>query len=126
MVEKMHTDLGTLLNFCKEYDIKVEKEVTINDIFYGRTYFVFTKEDIKRKLYLTNDPDLADIDDKDILNELMFWCDYMIESKTNELKKNVKKLVIEVVKNDKALDMVVDFLIQDEEFMKALKEVAEQ
>lgn len=122
MVEKMHTDLGTLLNFCKEYDICVEVEA-------GRVagmFLVFTKDDIKRKLFVSNLPTLVEVDDKDILEELMFWCDYMIESKTNELKKNVKKLVIEVVKNDKALDMVVDFLVQDEEFMKALKEVAEQ
>ena len=122
MLEKMNADLGTLLNFCKEYDICVEVEA-------GRVagmFLVFTKDDIKRKLFVSNLPTLVETDDKDILDELMFWCDYMIESKTNELKKNVKKLVIEVVKNDKALDMVVDFLIQDEEFMKALKEVAEQ
>lgn len=122
MLEKMNEDLGTLLNFCKEYDICVEVEA-------GRVagmFLVFTKDDIKRKLFVSNLPTLVETDDKDILDELMFWCDYMIESKTKELKKNVKKLVIEVVKNDKALDMVVDFLIQDEEFMKALKEVAEQ
>lgn len=122
MLEKMNEDLGTLLNFCKEYDICVEVEA-------GRVagmFLVFTKDDIKRKLFISNLPSLVETDDKDILDELLFWCDYMIESKTNELKKNVKKLVIEVVKNDKALDMVVDFLIQDEEFMKALKEVAEQ
>lgn len=122
MLAKMNEDLGTLLNFCKEYDICVEVEA-------GRVagmFLVFTKDDIKRKLFISNLPSLVETDDKDILDELLFWCDYMIESKTNELKKNVKKLVIEVVKNDKALDMVVDFLIQDEEFMKALKEVAEQ
>lgn len=122
MVEKMNADLGTLLNFCKEYDIKVETE---ESCIVGK-HFTFTKDDIKRRLYVSYLPTLVDVDDKDILEELMFWCDYMIESKTNELRKNVKKLVIEVVKNDKALDMVVDFLIQDEEFMKALKEVAEQ
>lgn len=122
MLAKMNEDLGTLLNFCKEYDICVEVEA-------GRVagmFLVFTKDDIKRKLFISNLPSLVETDDKDILDELLFWCDYMIESKTNELRKNVKKLVIEVVKNDKALDMVVDFLIQDEEFMKALKEVAEQ
>lgn len=122
MLAKMNEDLGTLLNFCKEYDICVEVEA-------GRVagmFLVFTKDDIKRKLFVSNLPTLVETDDKDILEELMFWCDYMIESKTNELRKNVKKLVIEVVKNDKALDMVVDFLIQDEEFMKALKEAAEQ
>lgn len=122
MVEKMKTDLGTLLNFCKEYDIKVETE----ESWFAGKHFTFTKDDVKRRLYVSDLPTLVDVDDKDILDELMFWCDYMIESKTNELRKNVKKLVIEVVKNDKALDMVVDFLIQDEEFMKALKEVAEQ
>lgn len=122
MLEKMHADLGTLLNFCKEYGIKVETE----ESWFAGKHFTFTKDDIKRRLYVSDLPTLVDVDDKDILNELMFWCDYMIVSKTNELRKNVKKLVIEVVKNDKALDMVVDFLIQDEEFMKALKEVAEQ
>lgn len=122
MVEKMNADLGTLLNFCKEYDIKVETE----ESWLAGKHFTFTKDDIKRRLYVSDLPTLVEVDDKDILDELLFWCDYMIESKTNELRKNVKKLVIEVVKNDKALDMVVDFLIQDEEFMKALKEVAEQ
>lgn len=122
MVEKMHIDLGTLLNFCKEYDIKVETE----ESWFAGKHFTFTKDDIKRRLYVSDLPTLVEVDDKDILEELMFWCDYMIESKTNELKKNVKKLVIELVKNEKTLDMVVDFLIQDEEFMKALKEVTEQ
>lgn len=122
MVEKMKLDLGKLLSFCRGYDIKIESESG----YFGGKYFTFTKDKIKRKLYVANTPALAETDDKDILEELMFWCDYMIESKTNELRKNVKELVIEVVKNDKALDMVVDFLIQDEEFMKALKEVAEQ
>lgn len=122
MVEKMNADLGTLLNFCEEYGINV-----VNELPNARPmYLILTKDNIKRRLYITNLPTLVEKDDKDILDELVFWCDYMIESKTNELKKNVKKLVIEVVKNDKALDMVVDFLIQDEEFMKALKEVAEQ
>lgn len=122
MLEKMNEDLGTLLNFCKEYDICVEVEA-------GRVagmFLVFTKDDIKRKLFITNLPTLVEQDNKDILEELMFWCDYMIESKTNELKKNVKKLVIELVKNENTLDAIVDFLVQDEEFMKALKEVAEQ
>lgn len=112
--EKMNADLGTLLNFCKEYDIKV---VTEESWFVGK-YFTFTKDDIERRLYVSTLPELVEVDDKDILEELVFWCDYMIKPKTNELKKNVK--------NDKALDMLVDFLIQDEEFMKALKEVAEQ
>lgn len=122
MLAKMNEDLGTLLNFCKEYDICVEVEA-------GRVagmFLVFTKDDIKRKLFVSNLPTLVETDDKDILEELMFWCDYMIESKTNELRKNVKKLVIELVKNEKALDVIVDFLIQDGEFMQALKEVAEQ
>ena len=121
-LEKMNADLGKLLSFCKEYDICVEIETApVEGIF-----LVITKDDTKRKLWLSSLPVLVETNDKYILVELEFWCDYMIESKTKELKKNVKKLVIEVVKNDKALDMVVDFLIQDEEFMRALKEAAEK
>lgn len=122
MLEKMNADLGKLLNFCKEYGICVEVEA-------GRVagmFLVFTKDDIKRKLFISNLPTLVETDDKDILDELMFWCDYMIGSKTDELKKNVKKLVIELVKNENTLDAIVDFLIQDEDFMQALKEVTEQ
>ena len=121
-LEKMNADLGKLLSFCKEYDICVEIETApVEGIF-----LVITKDDIKRKLWLSSLPVLVETNDKYILVELEFWCDYMIESKTKELKKNVKKLVIEVVKNDKALDMVVDFLVQDEEFMQALREAAEK
>lgn len=122
MLEKMNADLGKLLSFCKEYDICVESKTN----WAAGMYLIFTKDDIKRKLYISNLPTLVETDDKDILEELMFWCDYMIGSKTDELKKNVKKLVIELVKNEKTLDAIVDFLIQDEEFMQALKEVAEQ
>lgn len=121
-LEKMNADLGKLFSFCKEYDICVEVETN----WAGGMYLIFTKDDIKRKLFITNLPTLVETDDKDILEELMFWCDYMIESKTNELKKNVKKLVIELVKNEKTLDAIVDFLIQDEEFMQELKELSEQ
>ena len=121
-LEKMNADLGKLLSFCKEYDICVEIETAP----IAGMFLVFTKDDTKRRMFISNLPTLVESDDKDILDELEFWCDYMIESKTKELKKNVKKLVIEVVKNDKALDMVVDFLVQDEEFMQALREAAEK
>lgn len=121
-LEKMNADLGTLLNFCKEYDICVEVEAGP----VAGMFLVFTKDDIKRKLFISNLPTLVETDDKDILDELMFWCDYMIESKTKELKKDVKKLVIELVKNEKTLDAIVDFLVQDEDFMQTLKELSEQ
>ena len=121
-LEKMNADLGKLLSFCRCYDIKIESETG----GLGGKYFTFTKDKIRRELFVSNTPALVEEDDKDILDELLFWCDHMIESKTNELKKNVEELVIEVVKNDKALDMVVDFLIQDEEFMQALREAAEK
>lgn len=121
-LEKMNADLGKLFSFCKEFDICVETETN----WAGGLYLIFTKDDIKRKLFITNLPTLVETDDLDILKELQFWCDYMIESKTKELKKDVKKLVIELVKNESTLDAIVDFLIQDEGFMQALKEVAEQ
>lgn len=122
MVEKMKLDLGKLLSFCRGYGIKIESESG----YFGGKYFTFTKDDIKRKLYVANTPALAETDDKDILEELMFWCDYMIVSKTNELRKNVKELVIGIVNNEEALDTLVDILINDDKFIQAVKEVAEQ